>query len=297
MASMQTNRHDDINEQMTKLQMKLLEQRLDNARKDNPQKELGQGQTRTLDPQKIRYHQEVLKRQELLERIKNTTTQYEDRRSPGRENYINPAISPSPRQNIQPIQTQPIVQPAIVQPVIYQQQPQVLGGVPLIAPTQPPQQGNKSEFYDMLMLQNAQMHQLFMQQMLTQGLQTPKHEPQTLVIEQASQPQPFIPPQPQYITLPNTKRRKSKHYHHYNQLPPIHAEDRPLQVNHIHHTEPRRSTPPVNIARPVTRVESPDYNQVRPRPRPAPTSLPPGKFRVVCHLTSSLRYSIKLYKF
>jgi len=32
--------------------------------------ELGQGQTRTLDPQKIRYHQEVLKRQELLERIK-----------------------------------------------------------------------------------------------------------------------------------------------------------------------------------------------------------------------------------
>lgn len=58
-----------------------------------------------------------------------------------------------------------------------------------------------TEFYDMLMLQNAQMHQLFMQQMLTQGLQTPKHEPQTLVIEQASQPQPFIPPQPQYITV------------------------------------------------------------------------------------------------
>jgi len=32
--------------------------------------ELGQGQNRILDPQKIRYHQEVLKRQELLERIK-----------------------------------------------------------------------------------------------------------------------------------------------------------------------------------------------------------------------------------
>ena len=62
-----------------------------------------------------------------------------------------------------------------------------------------------TEYYDMMMLQNAQMHQLFMQQLLTQGLHQPKQEPQTVVIEQQPQIQPQYtyqpPPQPQLITV------------------------------------------------------------------------------------------------
>lgn len=48
------------------------------------------------------------------------------------------------------------------------------------------------------MMQNAQMHQLFMQQMLMKGLQTEK-EPQTIVVEQPH----TTPPQqqPQIITV------------------------------------------------------------------------------------------------
>lgn len=49
----------------------------------------------------------------------------------------------------------------------------------------------------MMMLQNAQMHQLFMQQLLAQGLR-PKDDQQTVVIEQPPLPQP---PQPQFITV------------------------------------------------------------------------------------------------
>ena len=49
----------------------------------------------------------------------------------------------------------------------------------------------------MMMMQNAQMHQLFMQQMLMKGMQTEK-EPQTIVVEQ---PPPRSPEHPQIITV------------------------------------------------------------------------------------------------
>ena len=48
----------------------------------------------------------------------------------------------------------------------------------------------------MMMMQNAQMHQLFMQQMLMKGMQTEK-EPQTIVVEQP----PRSPEHPQIITV------------------------------------------------------------------------------------------------
>ena len=54
------------------------------------------------------------------------------------------------------------------------------------------------EYFDMMMMQNAQMHQLFMQQLLAQGLR-PKEDQQTVVIEQ--QPQQPAPNHPQFITV------------------------------------------------------------------------------------------------
>ncbi|XP_067933391.1 uncharacterized protein [Watersipora subatra] len=276
--------------------------KLDKARHQEETQGPGEGKGQ-LDPNRIRYHQSLLKRHELLERIKAANGQ--DLRTGGGENLrafpvrtgeirTDPLLPSPPRSPMisaahvlkrrnsnalrisddlelrnRPVPSYP---PPPAWPAPYPPYPpappynhyHALGPPTVLPLATIPQQSNKSEYFDMMMLQNAQMHQLFVQQMLTQGLR-PKEESQPVIIEQQSPPS--LPPQPQVLTLPQNKRPRSRHHHYYTQLPPI-ANERSYQINHIQHIEERK--PSTIRSKTPEKRRSPSPKVIRiPRPLPA----------------------------
>ncbi|KAH9514283.1 hypothetical protein Btru_028606 [Bulinus truncatus] len=127
--------------------------------------------------------------------------------------------APQASYSLPPIQTQPIQQVAAVQPITYMSQPMAQEIVPIPAVHQTlaypaltvrsndrkDTMFNKSDFMDMMMLQNAQMHHMVMQQMMLHQL--PGARPATIPFAEPAAPVALMRPAP------------SIYHHHINSQP------------------------------------------------------------------------------
>ncbi|CAL1529134.1 unnamed protein product, partial [Lymnaea stagnalis] len=255
---------ESMHDNMTRLRMRMVQQKLANER-DKLQRPESEASSNGYESQ-LKLQQAMLKRQELLERIR--AEQADDKRprtyTPRRR--YTPSLPPPSRRSLPdintkqyhfgyygngngnsnsdmaqvkhviehqfrqapqqsyslpPIQTQAVQPIAAVQPITYLPQPvaQELVPVQAVAPTYAypaltvrsmdnPRKDtmfNKSDFMDMMMLQNAQMHHMVMQQMMLHQL--PGARPATIPFAEQAAPVALMRPSP------------SVYHHHINSQP------------------------------------------------------------------------------
>ncbi|XP_066300473.1 uncharacterized protein [Branchiostoma lanceolatum] len=215
-----------------------------------------------------------------------------------------PPPPPPPQPVVQPIvnqMPQPIVNQVPPQPIVNQIPPQN----PLIHnvyPPAPPENRNsaflnRNDMVDMMMMQNAQMHQIVMQQMMFQHL--PMKQPQQQQPQQVSMPVQVMqePPAPVVVQAPGGGKRPPSvhHHHHYSsvQQPAVQYQAAPQPqpvVSHITQLPPlqprrvyRNIPPPPPPS--ATQTVGPDYQpqtaktktpvRKRSKKQPTPTPTPP----------------------
>ncbi|XP_078661261.1 uncharacterized protein LOC144905460 isoform X3 [Branchiostoma floridae x Branchiostoma belcheri] len=221
------------------------------------------------------------------------------------EHQITSQIPPPPPPP--PPQPQPVVQPIVnqmPQPIVNQVPQPIVNQIPpqnpLIHNVYPPAAPetrnsaflNRNDMVDMMMMQNAQMHQIVMQQMMFQHLPMKQGLPQ----QQVSMPVQVMqePPAPVVVQAPGGggKRPPSVHHHHHYssvQQPAVQYQAAPQPVvSHITQLPPlqprrvyRNIPPPPPPS--ATQTVGPDYQPqtaktktpVRKRPKPKqPTPTP-----------------------
>ncbi|XP_067314414.1 uncharacterized protein C21orf58 isoform X3 [Pseudorasbora parva] len=184
----------DLVDQMTRLRLKMLEKRLENERNDNIEREGSALSKRSYDGQADALHSALRRKRNLLQRLRQEQHMMEDLGRPhtwggSQKQYhyepLHGPLQPAPpihvHQHAPPAPLPPPVSqpPRIIQHVpqqpatIIQQLPQQQ---PLIAQIPPPQtfpyrSGSiKEDMVELMLMQNAQMHQIIMHNMMLKAL-------------------------------------------------------------------------------------------------------------------------------
>lgn len=194
--------HPTINDQLTKVQLRLLKQRLEKDREQaNSVVNQGRSSQPIIDEKYNHLKEAAFQRRELLDRLKheqqlsrqllrpksNPVDEVAPRQRPSRRTESQPQLTESRRHgdmNYYPVRLQPIehapLPPPVLPPVPAYPLPvstyQVMSPYQIVPP--PPQQqpasNSRSDMYEMMMMQNAQMHQMIMQQLMLNSIQ-PRH--------------------------------------------------------------------------------------------------------------------------
>ncbi|XP_026874530.2 uncharacterized protein C21orf58 [Electrophorus electricus] len=227
---------DEMVDQMTRLKLKLLERRLENARETHEDRGDSALSTRSYDAQRDALHGALRHKRDLLRRLREQYMLEEMRRpytwaGTRRQHHHDafhpraPPVSPGPVYP-SPLQAwtgppPPPPPPRIIQQPFPQQPATIIQQLPqqqpLIAQITPPQSvpyrtsSIKEDMVELMLVQNAQMHQIIMHNMMLKAL-----PPQST--SQATGP--LHSGQENYL---KAKRGAIHHHHHYGPppLPPI----------------------------------------------------------------------------
>ncbi|XP_059209977.1 uncharacterized protein C21orf58 [Centropristis striata] len=240
-------------DQMTRLRLKLLEKRLENKKHDMDDRAESAQSTRSFDGQLDQLHRALRRKQELLQRLREQhmledlsrpqtwggsqrryRSHFFSEPPPVQLHHQAAAAAPSFLLHPPPAPPQP---PRIIQQTLPQQPATIIQQLPqqqpLITQIPPPQpqpaarSGSiKEDMVELMLMQNAQMHQIIMHNMMLKALPpggSSHFTPQTTYHGQDGyQGQPLF-------VRPDVKARGSAvhHHHHYGptaaapQLPPI----------------------------------------------------------------------------
>ncbi|XP_066520163.1 uncharacterized protein C21orf58 [Hoplias malabaricus] len=226
---------DPMVEQMTRLKLKLLEKRLENEREAHGQRGDSALSTRSYDGQMDALHSALRRKRELLRRLREQHMLEELERpnswaGPRRRQHYEPFPLPPPAAHAPIYHSHPPPPPAplppppprIIQHTIPQQPATIIQQLPqqqpLIAQIPPPQSvphrpgSIKEDMVELMLMQNAQMHQIIMHNMMLKAL-----PPMAFPQGGAGSP---------YIGQENTVKPRGgaiHHHHHYSPppLPPI----------------------------------------------------------------------------
>ncbi|KAG1942366.1 uncharacterized protein C21orf58 [Pimephales promelas] len=184
----------DLVDQITRLRLKMLEKRLENERNDNIEREGSALSSRSYDGQADALHSALRRKRNLLQRLREQHMM-EDLGRPHtwggshRQYHYEPLLGPL--QPVPPINVHQTAPPAPLPPLVPQppriiqhtvpQQPatiiqQIPQQQPLIAQIPPPQtfpyrSGSiKEDMVELMLMQNAQMHQIIMHNMMLKAL-------------------------------------------------------------------------------------------------------------------------------
>ncbi|KAJ3613830.1 hypothetical protein NHX12_020076 [Muraenolepis orangiensis] len=235
---------DPLVDQMTQLRLKLIEKKLENERNIMDERAESVQSSRTYDGEMYALHGGVRRKRDLLQRLREQHMLEELRRpppfpyyQPGPGPVVLPALLPPlhvPAQPLHIIQQQPAIsqqQPTFIQQVPLQQQPPMSYQAPppqfhQAPPPQshqalPPQSHHgrsiKEDMVEMMLMQNAQMHQIVMQNMMLKAL-PPLGFPGLSTTFVCSQGPHYWPPV-------KSKAGAVYHHHHYGPgsaaLPPL----------------------------------------------------------------------------
>ncbi|XP_062325520.1 uncharacterized protein C21orf58 [Osmerus eperlanus] len=246
---------DPMVDQITRLKLKLLEKRLENERDNREGRAESALSTRSFDGQADAMHSALRRKKDLLQRLREQHM-LEDLSRPHtwggtRRHYRSdpflaapPPQPPAPIHIYQPAPAPPTVQalpppppqpPRIIQQTIPQQPTTIIQQLPqqqpLIAQIPPPQaypaprSGSiKEDMVEMMLMQNAQMHQIIMQNMMLKAI-----PPLAMSSPGGAGHQvPHTPHQGQdsYLSNPILVRSEVKskgsaihHHHHYGSAP------------------------------------------------------------------------------
>uniref|UniRef100_A0A8C2B5L5 Zgc:112416 n=1 Tax=Cyprinus carpio TaxID=7962 RepID=A0A8C2B5L5_CYPCA len=237
---------DPAVDQMTRLRLKMLEKRLENERNDNIEREGSAFSTRSYDGQADALHGALRRKRNLLQRLREQHMM-EDLGRPHtwggsrRQYHYQPLLGPlqpvppihihqtAPPAPLPPLAPQP---PQIIQHTVPQQPATIIQQLPqqqpLIAQFPPPQtfpyrSGSiKEDMVELMLMQNAQMHQIIMHNMMLKAL------PPTAVFPGGSNSQ--ITPLASHSAGQDLQHSTTRggvvhHHHHYGShvppLPPI----------------------------------------------------------------------------
>ncbi|XP_028664087.2 uncharacterized protein C21orf58 [Erpetoichthys calabaricus] len=247
---------DPIVDQMTRLKLKLLEKKLENERENADERsETAYSTSRSYDGHEDALHSALRRKRDLLQKLREqhmldelsrphtwggTRKKYHQQDLPPVQFYQIPAPPPPPPppppEPPRIIQHTMPQQPATIIQQLPQQQP-LIAQIPPPQPLPPIRSGSiKEDMVEMMLMQNAQMHQIIMQNMMLKALPPMAFTPPGSCGNPApSSPQPrpdnnFVAP----IVVKSDRPRASSvhHHHHYtppalqgpplpNQLPPI----------------------------------------------------------------------------
>ncbi|XP_050968643.1 uncharacterized protein C21orf58 [Labeo rohita] len=189
---------DPVVDQMTRLRLKMLEKRLENERNDNIEREGSAFSARTYDGQADALHSALRRKKNLLQRLREQHMM-EDLGRPHtwggshRQYHYQPLFGPlqpvppihfhqslppaPPPAHLPPPVPQP---PRIIQQTVPQQPATIIQQLPqqqpLIAQIPPPQTSPyrsgsiKEDMVELMLMQNAQMHQIIMHNMMLKAL-------------------------------------------------------------------------------------------------------------------------------
>ncbi|XP_048054450.1 uncharacterized protein C21orf58 [Megalobrama amblycephala] len=236
---------DPVFDQMTRLRLKMLEKRLENERNDNTEREGSALSTRSYDGQADALHSALRRKRNLLQRLREQHMM-EDLGRPHtwggshRQYHYEPLLGPL--QPVPPIHVYQSAPPAPLPPPVPQppqiiqhtvpQQPatiiqQLPQQQPLIAQIPPPQtfpyrSGSiKEDMVELMLMQNAQMHQIIMHNMMLKALPP-------MAVSPGGNPNHITPHTASHSgqELYSTVRGGAVHHHHHYgshgpPLPPI----------------------------------------------------------------------------
>ncbi|XP_062383567.1 uncharacterized protein C21orf58 [Sardina pilchardus] len=243
---------NDMVDQMTRLKLKLLEKRLENERNNYDERGDSAMSTRSYDGQADALHSALRRKRSLLQRLREQQL-LEDLGRPHtwgggyRQRHRDPfsTANPPPIHIYQPpppppppapvpqlppppppplppriIQQMLPQQPATIIQQLPQQQP-LITQIPPPQPAAPYKSGSiKEDMVEMMLMQNAQMHQIVMQNMMLKAL-----PPMTLNSTMGASHGAPSTPHSVVDMYPKAKGSAIHHHHHYNpsapQLPPI----------------------------------------------------------------------------
>ncbi|KAM6973103.1 uncharacterized protein C21orf58 homolog [Aplochiton taeniatus] len=290
---------DPMVDQMTRLKLKLIEKRLENERENMDNRAESAQSTRSYDGQTDALHSALRRKRDLLQRLKEQHM-LEDLSRPQtwggtrrryRSDYYTAPQPPAPIHIHHPAPGLPIPPPPppappqpprIIQQTIPQQPATIIQQMPQqplitqIAPPQPypaPRSGSiKEDMVELMLMQNAQMHQIIMHNMMLKAIPPmamtpPGNSPSsahTLLQGQDSYPGNPI------IVRSETKPKGSAihHHHHYGpapQLPPIGYPTWPSMTTSVpgqggaHFPSVQHVTGPVNFP-PLNTLPMEGYN-------------------------------------
>ncbi|XP_051562967.1 uncharacterized protein C21orf58 isoform X1 [Myxocyprinus asiaticus] len=236
---------DPMVDQMTRLRLKLLEKRLENERNDNHEREGSAFSTRSYDGEADALHSALRRKRNLLQRLRDQHMmedlgrphtwggshrpyQYEPLYWPPQpvppiHIHQSPQPAPAPVFPLPPPAPQP---PRIIQHTVPQQPATIIQQLPqqqpLIAQIPPTQTSHyrsgsiKEDMVELMLMQNAQMHQIIMHNMMLKAL------PPTAISPGGGAAQATHSGQELYSKL---RGGAIHHHHHYGSngppLPPI----------------------------------------------------------------------------
>nr|XP_055068417.1 uncharacterized protein C21orf58 isoform X1 [Misgurnus anguillicaudatus] len=182
---------DPMVDHMTRLRLKMLEKRLENERNDNSEREGSAFSTRSYDGQGYALHSAMRRKRNLLQRLREQHMM-EDLERPhtwaGAHKSYNYKPQPWPPQQVPPIHIHQIPAPLppapqpprIIQHTVPQQPATIIQQLPqqqpLIAQIPPPQTSPyrsgsiKEDMVELMLMQNAQMHQIIMHNMMLKAI-------------------------------------------------------------------------------------------------------------------------------
>ncbi|XP_056606340.1 uncharacterized protein C21orf58 isoform X2 [Triplophysa dalaica] len=184
---------DPMVDHMTRLRLKMLEKRLENERQDNSEREGSAYSTRSYDGQThAALHSALKRKRNLLQRLKEQHMMedlrrphtWDGARRPGQYEPQHWPPQPVPPIHIHQIPPPPPAPqpPRIIQHTVPQQPATIIQQLPqqqpLIAQIPPPQtfpyrSGSiKEDMVELMLMQNAQMHQIIMHNMMLNALPT-----------------------------------------------------------------------------------------------------------------------------
>ncbi|XP_013384150.1 relA-associated inhibitor [Lingula anatina] len=299
---------NNIHEHIARLRLKMVQQKLARAKGKAVRSPSPQEDGPTDKDHHFRLQQAVLRRQELLDRIRQENDRLRRPKSDGGKKRKPPSPPPS-RRSLPDYSTKHIIEHQVkpispvaprLRPIENPPQPPpppqpYVPPLPPQFPSQVIQQGpfpadtstktNKGDFMEMLMMQNAQLHQLMMQQMMMSSLSgsnssTKQSVPQFTVPLNLYPPEyPQPPPQPQILTVKND-RPASVHHHHYSLRQEAPPPPQPQPV--IHHVT---QLPPIQTRVLPPPPRTPSSVTPPPKPKkmrePKATPTPPSKPKLV----------------
>ncbi|XP_064598177.1 LOW QUALITY PROTEIN: uncharacterized protein LOC135464640 [Liolophura sinensis] len=284
---MATSSISGMQENITALKMKLLNQKLANERERLHRPDSGDGEA--LTDENVKLHQAVLRRQELLDRLRREQSERDQLlRTSTPECRTPPLLIPTPppsRRSLPDLSKQPDPPVVIVPEMPYRYVPdhqlsprayflppvQQAPPLPphtslsLLPPAPQPHQGGsswgKGDFIEMMMMQNVQMHQMVMQQMMLSSLPgnklpgPPAAAAPPAPPQQASQPVVQVAP----LRERDEKGPPAVHHHHYS-LPPSYRPQLLYRPPVHHYTLPpidmrSRYFPDRNVSGKVARMK------------------------------------------
>ncbi|KAI7807416.1 uncharacterized protein C21orf58 [Triplophysa rosa] len=177
---------DPMVDHVTRLRLKMLEKRLENERHDNSEREGSAYSTRSSDGQAYALHSALRRKRNLLQRLREQHMM-EDLGRPHTWGGARRQGHYEPPQPVPPIHIHQIPQPPpapqppqIIQHTVPQQPATIIQQLPqqqpLIAQIPPPQtfpyrSGSiKEDMVELMLMQNAQMHQIIMHNMMLKAL-------------------------------------------------------------------------------------------------------------------------------